>query len=359
MKAKILFIQGLLVATNCGVCNAHRSVLAFLVPPSTSTSQQLLSTREKAGKTNISKTTNLSDLVRRYEYNNRNVRPFTRNSQIAIVNGDGSGAMDKKMILRGGTSNSNGTEADDTKKSPSKLKKVILSTVLCGLAVAIACNREAIAQFDFKQKLATNLDRLASQGTKGLILYTLAFMLWEITVGVTTPCETAAGMAFGFQKGLIANVIGKTSGAIIAFLLGRYVLKDTVESKLEGNEYMELVQDSIKKTPVRVALIWRFSFLPEQIKNFGLAVLPVKLWQFALAVCMHGMPFTMLWTFMGNEMGMVVRGVIDSPTRVLKLLITGVYIFGFFISPSLVGLWIKGLRDEKLKKEEATKPKRK
>ncbi len=355
MKTKILLTQVLLVASNLGDCKAHRPVLALLVPPSTSTSQ--LSSREKASKTNISKTANLSDFVRRY--NDRNVRPYARNSQIAIVNGDGGGAMDK-MTLRGGNSNSNGSEADDINKSPpSKMKKVIISTVLCGLAVAIACNREAIAQFDFKQKLATNLDRLASQGTKGLILYTLAFMLWEVTVGVTTPCETAAGMAFGFQKGVIANVIGKTSGAMIAFLLGRYVLKDTVEKKLKDNEYMELVQDSIKKTPIRVALIWRFSFLPEQIKNFGLAVLPVKLWQFALAVCMHGMPFTMLWTFMGNEMGMVVRGVIDSPTRVLKLLITGVYVFGFFISPSLVGLWIKGLRDEKLKKEEAASKKQK
>jgi len=263
------------------------------------------------------------------------------------------------MIVRGGANTNSVDTNDDNAPSPnnSKRNKIVMAFILSSLIATGVYNREAIASFDFKGKLASNLDTFASKGTRGLVMYTLAFMLWEITVGVTTPVETAAGMAFGLKQGFIANAIGKVSGATIAFLLGRYVLKDAVESKLEGNEYMELVQDSIVRTPVRVALIWRFSFLPEQIKNFGLAVLPVKLWQFVLAVCMHGLPFTTLWSFLGNEMGLIVRGVVDGPSRTLKILMGGVYVFGFFISPSMVGLWIKGLRDEKLKKDEAAKKK--
>lgn len=160
-------------------------------------------------------------------------------------------------------------------------------------------------------------------------------------------------MAFGLRNGIAANAIGKSSGAIVAFLLGRFVLRGVVEKKLEGNEYLSLVQDSIVKNPIRVALIWRFSFLPEQMKNFGLAVLPVKIWQFVCALLLHGFPFTLLWTFLGNEMGLIVRGVVDSPSRTLKILMSWVYIFGFFISPSLVGFWIKGLRDGKIQKEKS------
>mmetsp|Transcript_10249 Transcript_10249/g.15403 ORF Transcript_10249/g.15403 Transcript_10249/m.15403 type:complete len:196 (+) Transcript_10249:1083-1670(+) len=192
-------------------------------------------------------------------------------------------------------------------------------------------------------------------GTKGIVLYVFAFMAWELIVGVTTPVETAAGMAFGMKNGVIANAIGKTSGAILAFLLGRFVLRDYVTMKLKDNEYMDLVKDSIAKRPVRVALVWRFSPLPEQIKNFGLAILPVKTWQFTVAVLSHGFPFTLLWTFMGNEMGLLVKGLVDGPSKVLKILIAGVYVLGFFVSPSLVGLWVKGLRDEKMKREGKTK----
>jgi uncharacterized membrane protein YdjX (TVP38/TMEM64 family) len=212
-------------------------------------------------------------------------------------------------------------------------------------------NRQAIAAFNFKEELTNVLDYLAGLGTPGLIIYTIAFTLWEIVVGVTTPVETAAGMAFGLKNGIISNAIGKTTGAISAFLLGRYVLKDYVEKKLEGNEYMDLVQDSIVKNPLRVSLIWRFSFFPEQVKCCGLAVLPVKLWQYIAAVLIHGFPFTLLWTFLGNEMGAIVRGTVSQPSKTLKLLIGGVYVFGFFISPSLVGMWIKGLKDAKLEKD--------
>jgi uncharacterized membrane protein YdjX (TVP38/TMEM64 family) len=259
------------------------------------------------------------------------------------------------MSLRGGATDEDApvVQKNNDKKLQSTLVKVVLPSLVSILAILIVMNWQAIAAFDLKGELASKLDNLAGLGTKGLIMYVIGFMIWEITVGVTTPVETAAGMAFGLKNGIIVNAIGKTSGALIAFLLGRFVFKDFVEEKLEGNELMELVQDSIVKNPLRVALIWRFSFLPEQIKNLGLAVLPVKTWQFLSAVLLHGFPFTLLWSFLGAEMGLIVRGVIDKPSRLLKILMSGVYVFGFFISPTMVGLWVKGLRDEKKKKDAA------
>jgi uncharacterized membrane protein YdjX (TVP38/TMEM64 family) len=251
------------------------------------------------------------------------------------------------LSARGGSLNENNEEVNKT----SKTKKIGIAITMALLVTLITLNKDTISAFDFKGELAKQLDVLSSMGTKGLVTFIFAFMTWELVVGVTTPIETAAGMAFGFKKAVLANAIGKTSGAILAFVLGRYVLKDYVTQKLEGNEYMDLVKDSITKNPIRVALIWRFSFLPEQIKNFGLAILPVKIWQFITAVLLHGFPFTLLWSFMGNEMGLVVRGIVDKPSKILKVLIAGVYVMGFFVSPSLVGLWVKGLRDEKLKRE--------
>jgi len=258
--------------------------------------------------------------------------------------------------VRNGMAVSGGGGGDSNKSVPTKNSKVtpkmkaigLLSLVIALGALGINY-RDVISSFEFKKFLALQLDALASLGTPGLIFYTFFFMLWEITFGMTTPVETAAGMAFGLKNGIIANAIGKTSGALCAFLLGRSVLSDYSTKKLEGNEFMDLVRDSITKNPIRVALIWRFSFLPEFVKNFGLAVLPVKTWQFFTAVLLHGFPFTVLWTFMGNEMGEVIRGI-SEPTRTLKLLVGLVYVFGFFISPALVGLWLKSLRDEKMQR---------
>ena len=199
--------------------------------------------------------------------------------------------------------------------------------------------------FDLKQFLIDKLDTLAGYGNTGLVVYTVMFALWEILVGVTTPVETAAGMAFGVKKGIICSAIGKMGGAVIAFLIGRFLLFDYFSEKLQDNEMMGLVQESIQENPVRVALIWRFSFLPEQIKTFGLSVLPVSLLHYVTAVVLHGFPFTCLWTAMGAEAGALARGTVATPSNVFKVLVVGIQIFGFFISPTMVGLWVKSLKD--------------
>ena len=225
------------------------------------------------------------------------------------------------------------------------------STLLIITAITI-WKRDLLLAFNFKQFLNQNLEKLSSLGPLGLALYALGLLLWEMTIGVTTPVETAAGMAFGFTRGAIANGIGKMSGALLAFALGRFILRDFVLSKLQGNEYLDLIERSIQKGPIRVALIWRLSPLPEFIKNFGLAVLPLKMSHFAIAVVLHGLPFTLLWTFMGHEMGLVVRcvdpsfgsfsssisflshhffsrrGITSKPSRVLKILVGFVYLLG-------------------------------
>ena len=263
------------------------------------------------------------------------------------------GGEENDLVLSSSSLQSSGlglssqSENEEISSKSVVVKKVLSVLFVASIAAMVFVNWEVISAFDLKAEVTNFLNYLSGLGMKGVIIYTIAFMLWEIGVGVTTPVETAAGMVFGLKYGIIANAVGKTSGAVASFLLGRYVLKDYVEKKLEGNEYMTLVQDSIIKNPLRVSLIWRFSFFPEQVKCFGLAVLPVKTWQYITAVVMHGFPFTILWTFMGNEMGDIMRGTVNQPSKILKALIGGVYIFGFFISPTLVGMWIKGLKDAK------------
>lgn len=94
----------------------------------------------------------------------------------------------ESLIVRGG-SKPNEVEKD----TPSTKNKIIIASLLSILFAAIAMNYDSIRAFDFKGELSTRLDNLAALGTKGVIIYTFLFCLWEVTVGVTTPVETAAG----------------------------------------------------------------------------------------------------------------------------------------------------------------------
>lgn len=281
-----------------------------------------------------------------------------------------------------------GKENSDLISSPStKRRKLIklVSTALVLLAIgawkrtAILAAYEAFNPSHFNDWLISRLDKLSDAGNVGLVIYTISLVLWTMTIGTTTLVETAAGLAFGVRNGIICNAIGKTAGAVFSFLLGRHYLFNYVHRNLKNNEILQLVEESMEDNPIVVSLMVRFAPLPEFVKNFGLSVLKVKARYFMLAVVVHGVPFTCLWTCLGAETGRVMRGGIPSTT--MKMLLSAVPWFGksacccsFFshsgldaiysrvcdplaivgllISPTMIGLWVKSLRDKKLKRGE-------
>ena len=243
---------------------------------------------------------------------------------------------------------------DDVMQQPQRnTRKLILSSALLILMASLGVwKRDPIFSFLEYIKyewLLSNLDRLNAAGPTGLVIYTFFFMLWEMTAGITTPIETAAGMAFGPVKGVVASGLGKTLGAFGSFCLARYIFYDKVQKAVEGNEFLELLEESIQETPLRIALLCRFSPLPEFAKNCGMGVMPVaKRWFFS-SLFLHGFSFTCLWTFMGAETAAVLRGSPASQT--LKYLLTGATWIGFG-APVLIGMWIKTLKDKQREKHQ-------
>lgn len=162
---------------------------------------------------------------------------------------------------------------------------------------------------DLKAALVSILDRLSQSGTNGMVVYTAAFMIWTMTVGMTTPIETAAGMAFPIQKSIPLSAIGKIGGAFFQYVLVKYLFSDYARKKMENNEWIDKINSSFQSHPYRVALIWRFSPLPEFVKNIGPSLVPTLKTRYQiLAIITHGLPFTVLWSCMGSEAARVARG---------------------------------------------------
>ena len=62
-----------------------------------------------------------------------------------------------------------------------------------------------------------------------------------------------------------------------------------------------------------------------------------------------GLPFTILWSIMGSEAARVARG--GQPSLLLKRMVFGISWIGLFVSPTLFGMWIKGLGGEPTERE--------
>ena len=198
---------------------------------------------------------------------------------------------------------------------------------------------------EIQQSLISLLDYLSNSGAQGMVAYTIAFLVWTMTIGVTTPIETAAGMAFPLVQSIPLSAVGKIGGAFLQYSLAKYIFCDWARSKMKDNEWMLKIDRSFDTHPFRVALIWRFSPLPEFVKNIGPSLVPTLKTRYqVLATLVHGLPFTVLWSVMGNEAAAVARG--KGASIFLKRMVAGISWIGLFVSPTLFGWWIKGLGED-------------
>lgn len=86
----------------------------------------------------------------------------------------------------------------DVKPLQKKMDPALIATVVFACSALTApchasVNLPIPSPSNLQQSLISLLDNLSNSGAKGMIAYTLSFILWTMTVGVTTPIETAAG----------------------------------------------------------------------------------------------------------------------------------------------------------------------
>lgn len=178
-----------------------------------------------------------------------------------------------------------------------------------------------------------------------MIAYVLFFALWTMTAGVTTPVETAAGMAFPLRTAVALSSVGKVGGAACQYALAKYLFSDAARRRMDGNEWMDKIARSFRSRPLSSALVWRFSPLPEFVKNVGPALVPTLRTRVqATALLVHGVPFTVLWSLVGGEAARAARGGVASVA--LKRTVAAITWVGLVVSPTLFGWWIRGLGGE-------------
>ncbi len=132
----------------------------------------------------------------------------------------------------------------------------------------------------------------------------------------------------------------------MTFLLGRLFFYEPIHSRLGKAEIFTLAQESSTNHPLAVALMLRFAPFPEIMKLLILSLLkdgissPIAL----SAIILHSLPFTLLWTLVGNEATTLMNNPDRIPSRILQACTVASVIFGLFVSPALFGLWVHSLR---------------
>jgi len=147
------------------------------------------------------------------------------------------------------------------------------------------------------------------------------FTLWGIyTIWVTlclpgTILTLSAGVIYtrlyGFGIGLlIAGTLGncgQTTGSIVSFFCGRYLIHGFLQAAFEKNKTLKAINQAIKQKGMKISFLLRFSLVfPYSVANYGLSITDVS-----FLIFLFGFVGCIPWEFVEAYIGYGIGNVAD------------------------------------------------
>ena len=168
---------------------------------------------------------------------------------------------------------------------------------------------------------------IESLGYIGGIAFIATYILSTVVFIPATILTLGAGVVFGVVWGSLYVFVGATLGAIAAFLIGRYLARDWIGKKIEGNQKFVAIDQAVAHSGFKIVLLARLSPLfPFNLLNYAFGITGVSFKEYALA-SIGMLPATVMYVYIGSIAGDVARiGSEDQSTDAIKW---GIRIIGF------------------------------
>ena len=229
-------------------------------------------------------------------------------------------------------------------KSTPKLKLIL------GLA-AVALLIVTAKVFNVNVLLKNSLDRIRDLGPLGIVAFVLIYVLACILFLPGSVLTLGAGAIFGVVKGSAIVSLASTFGATCAFLVGRYLVRNWVESKIQGNQKFKAVDDAVAKEGWKIVGLTRLSpIFPFNLLNYAYGVTRVTLRDYVLASWIGMMPGTVMYVYIGSLAGDVATLGTGSGGQASNAAQWTIRIVGF-ISTVVVTIYVTRIAKKVLKEK--------
>lgn len=146
-----------------------------------------------------------------------------------------------------------------------------------------------------------------SLGYIGGIAFIIIYILSTIAFIPATALTLGAGAVFGVIWGSIYVFVGATLGAIAAFLIGRYLARDWIGKKIEGNQQFLAIDKAVAQSGFKIVLLTRLSpVFPFNLLNYAFGITGVGLKDYAIA-SIGMLPATVLYVYIGSLASDIAR----------------------------------------------------
>lgn len=203
-------------------------------------------------------------------------------------------------------------------KRPHRMVKQMfwLGLSLASLLIAAPALAQASAGFHPQELLRDALQWIESLGVVGGIAFIGIYIIATVAFLPGSILTLGAGVVFGVGFGSIYVLFGATLGAIAAFLVGRYLARGWISSKIEGNQKFAAIDKAVAREGFKIVLLTRLSpVFPFNLLNYAFGVTGVALKDYALG-SIGMIPGTVMYVYIGSLAGDLARiGTESQPTN--------------------------------------------
>ena len=183
------------------------------------------------------------------------------------------------------------------KRSPLVMKAILVTAVIAALVV--------VTRFiDLQQIFRNALTWISGLGPTGPLVFALLYILACVLMLPGSILTLGAGAVFGVVSGSVLVSVASTLGATCAFLVGRYLARDWVGTKIAGNDKFRAIDEAVAVEGWKIVGLTRLSpVFPFNLLNYAFGLTQVKLKHYFIASWLGMMPGTIMYVYLGSLAG--------------------------------------------------------
>lgn len=194
---------------------------------------------------------------------------------------------------------------NDKTKRKRIVKIALFSLALAGLIIVFKA-------FPVKEWLVGEtglITWIEQQGRLGYLIFIGVYILLTILAGPAWLLTIAAGLVYGLLGGTVLVSIGSIMGATAAFLIGRYLARDTIARKVERNAKFKSIDEAVGDRGFFIVLLTRLSpIFPFTLLNYAYGLTKVNLSKYFFASWIGMLPGTVMYVYIGSLGNAVTEG---------------------------------------------------
>lgn len=234
-------------------------------------------------------------------------------------------------------------------KRTRQIVKVLLFALLGSLLLAAgpALAQESAAQASgpfaifsqLQDQLSNALQWIDNLGSIKYVVFLVGYVIVTVAFLPASVVTLGAGAIFGVVTGSILVFVGAMIGATAAFLIGRFLARDWIAKKVEGNRFFNSLDNSIAEEGLKLIFLIRLSpAFPFNLLNYALGLTKVSLKDYVLGTT-GIIPGTIMYVYLGSLVGDVAmigqETAETSPQEVIVGWIIRILIFVTIVAISL------------------------